>query len=155
MSEADVDELLAGSMLADSDAQMGDYEFGDAEEEEPELVTAFGGPPLAGGPLLVSEGVRRSRQPDQHPTTLHARRREPDTLSADGRDILAGISVMVLAIANRQNLAEQEQQAQDEDELGEPMPCSSRSKDDPALSCIKEVGHSGRHKYRPINAMVS
>jgi hypothetical protein len=37
MSEADVDELLAGSMLADSDAEMGDDEFGAAEGEEPEL----------------------------------------------------------------------------------------------------------------------
>ena len=37
MSEADVDELLAGSMLADSDAELGDDEFGDDEGEEPEL----------------------------------------------------------------------------------------------------------------------
>ncbi len=37
LSEADVDELLAGRMLADSDADMGDDEFGQAEEDEPEL----------------------------------------------------------------------------------------------------------------------
>ena len=37
LSEADVDELLAGSMLADSDAEMGDDEFGDDEEDEPEM----------------------------------------------------------------------------------------------------------------------
>jgi len=45
-------------------------------------------------------------------------------LSDDDRDILAGISVMVLAIANRQNLVGQTQ-VQDEDELEgvEPAPC--------------------------------
>ena len=37
LSEADVDELLAGRMLAESDAEMGDDEFGQAEEDEPEL----------------------------------------------------------------------------------------------------------------------
>ena len=37
LSEADVDELLVGSMLADSDAEMGDDEFGDDEEDEPEM----------------------------------------------------------------------------------------------------------------------
>ena len=37
LSEADVDELLAARMLADSDAEMGDDEFGAAEGEEPEL----------------------------------------------------------------------------------------------------------------------
>ncbi len=40
-------------------------------------------------------------------------------LSDDDRDILAGISVMVLAIANRQNLVDQAQQALDlEDDRG-------------------------------------
>jgi hypothetical protein len=71
-------------------------------------------------------------------------------LSDDDRDILAGISVMVLAIANRQNLADQPHM-QDEDELGEPMPCGSQSKTDPTLYCVKEVAHVGRHKYRPIS----
>ena len=74
-------------------------------------------------------------------------------LSDDDRDILAGISVVVLAIANRQNLAEQAQQAldlEDETEGREPAPCGSPSKDEPARYCIREPGHSGRHKYRPF-----
>ena len=70
-------------------------------------------------------------------------------LSDDDRDILAGISVMVLAIANRQNIVDQAEEIRDE-ELGEPMPCGSRSKDDPDLYCVGEVGHSGRHKFRPL-----
>jgi hypothetical protein len=43
----------------------------------------------------------------------------------DDRDILAGISVMVLAIANRQNLADQpHMQDQDELELANPRPAA-------------------------------
>jgi hypothetical protein len=70
-------------------------------------------------------------------------------LSDDDRDILAGISVMTLAIANRQNLMDQPHM-QDQDD-GEPMPCGSQSKDDPTMYCVKEVAHVGRHKYRPIS----
>ncbi len=73
-------------------------------------------------------------------------------LTEDDRDILAGISVMMLAIANRQNLAEQHLEQQDaEEEQGEPMPCGSQSKDDPTLYCVKEVAHLGRHKFRPMS----
>ena len=42
-------------------------------------------------------------------------------LSDDDRDILAGISVMVLAIANRQDLVEQAQQEQDYEDVTEGM----------------------------------
>ena len=79
-------------------------------------------------------------------------------LSDDDRDILAGISVMVLAIANRQNLAEQAQQALDPEDATEgmePAPCGSPSKDEPARYCVRDHGHSGRHKYRPINGLVN
>ena len=60
---------------------------------------------------------------------------------------LAGISVMVLAIANRQNLVDQaEQLAQEEDE----QPYCGSVSPDASGSCIREVGHSGRHEYRPL-----
>ena len=42
LSEADVDELLAGRMLAESDAEMGDDEFGQSEEDEPEMELGGG-----------------------------------------------------------------------------------------------------------------
>ena len=74
-------------------------------------------------------------------------------LSDDDRDILAGLSVMMLAIANRQNLADQPQM-QDEEE-GEPLPCGAQLEEDPTRYCVREVGHSGRHKYRPINGLVN
>ena len=66
-------------------------------------------------------------------------------LTPDDRDILAGISVMVLAIANRQDL---ENQVAMEGIPGEEEPCGSDSGD--GRICVKEVGHVGRHKYGPF-----
>ena len=64
-------------------------------------------------------------------------------LSDDDRDILSGIAVTLLAIANRQDLAEQRQE--------KPEPCGSvQQGSDPPTYCVKEVGHSGRHKFRPL-----
>jgi hypothetical protein len=70
-------------------------------------------------------------------------------LSDDDRDILAGISVMVLAIANRQNLVDQPHM-QDEEE---PLPCADQCDD--GQVCVREEGHSGRHMYRPVNGLVN
>ena len=68
-------------------------------------------------------------------------------LSDDDRDILAGISVMVLAIANRQNLVDQaEQLAQEEEE----QPYCGSVAPEASGSCVREPGHSGRHKYRSL-----
>ena len=74
-------------------------------------------------------------------------------LSDDDRDILAGISVMVLAIANRQNLADQPHMQEEEE--GEPLPCGAQLAKDPTRVCVREVGHSGRHKYRRLNGLVN
>lgn len=70
-------------------------------------------------------------------------------LSDDDRDILAGLSVMMLAIANRQNLMDQaEQPAAEEDEPEQPY-CGSVAPD-AGGSCVRETGHSGRHRYRSL-----
>ena len=74
-------------------------------------------------------------------------------LSDDDRDILAGLSVMVLAIANRQNLVDQAEQLAEDEEEGEPLPCGAQNRDDPKLFCVNEVGHAGRHAYRRIARM--
>ena len=66
-------------------------------------------------------------------------------LTDDDRDILAGISVMVLAIANRQDLADQPHM-QDEEE-GEPLPCGATDSRDARRFCQREDGHPGRHRY--------
>ena len=76
-------------------------------------------------------------------------------LSDDDRDILAGLSVMILAIANHQNLADQaEQLAQDEEE-GEPLPCGATDPRDTRRFCQREVGHTGRHTYRRIDGLAN
>ena len=74
-------------------------------------------------------------------------------LSDDDRDILAGISVMVLAIANRQNLADQPHMQEEEE--GEPLPCGATDPRDTRRFCQREVGHSGRHRYGRINGLVN
>ena len=65
-------------------------------------------------------------------------------LTEEDDNILAGTAILLMATANRNGQQEQEQE-----ELGEPMPCGFRSKTDPTLSCISKVGHPGRHKLRP------
>ena len=62
-------------------------------------------------------------------------------LSDDDRDILAGISMMVLAIANRQNLADQDVP---------PRPCGEQHPDKPDLYCVAAVGHVGEHLYDEV-----
>jgi hypothetical protein len=65
-------------------------------------------------------------------------------LSDDDRDTLAGISVMLLAIANRQNLADQDVP---------PRPCSEQHPDRPGLYCVAAVGHDGDHLYDELGAL--
>ena len=74
-------------------------------------------------------------------------------LSADDRDILAGLSAFVYAVANRDDLADQAQ-VQDGEE-GEPLPCGAQPEHEPTRFCIREPGHSGRHTYRPLNGLVN
>ena len=76
-------------------------------------------------------------------------------LSDDDRDILAGISVMVHALANRPNLADQPHMQMDDEEEGEPLPCGAQHRDDPKLFCVNEVGHAGRHKHRSMYGLVN
>ena len=72
-------------------------------------------------------------------------------LTDDDRDILAGISVMMLAVANRQNLAQQqmEMEVQQEGE-DEPQPCGALNAKGEA--CAREAAHTGRHKHRPFDS---
>jgi hypothetical protein len=76
-------------------------------------------------------------------------------LSDDDRDILAGISVMVLAIANRQNLADQDVQLAQYEEEGEPLPCGATDPRDTRRFCQREFGDTGHHTYRRINGLAN
>lgn len=73
-------------------------------------------------------------------------------MSDDDRDILAGISVMMLAVANRQNLAQQQMEMEPEEgPEEEPEACGAvEAGSGGASTCTKEAGHSGRHKYRTL-----
>jgi hypothetical protein len=74
-------------------------------------------------------------------------------LTDDDRDILAGISVMMLAIANRQNLAQQQmgmEVQQEEGEEAEPMTCGALNAKGEA--CAREAAHPGRHGHRPFDS---
>jgi hypothetical protein len=72
-------------------------------------------------------------------------------LSDDDRDILASISVMVLAIADRQNFADHPHKRMDDEE--EPEPCGDQRDD--GQVCVREAGHSAHRKYRPLNGLVN
>lgn len=74
-------------------------------------------------------------------------------MTDDDRDLLAGISVMMLAIANRQNLAEQNIEMAEEAPVEEgPAPCGAVEAGSGGASvCEREMGHSGRHKYRTLS----
>ena len=66
-------------------------------------------------------------------------------INDDDKQMMAGVAAMTFAIANSEQM-----QAQDEAERaesGEPDPCGSVSQK--GGICVKDVGHSGRHKYRP------
>jgi hypothetical protein len=77
-------------------------------------------------------------------------------LEPDDRDMLTGLSIMVMAIANHELAKEHfpgtfpspdeiaEQQRQD---AAEAMPCMVERQ---GRHCIGEVGHGGRHTYRRI-----
>ena len=62
-------------------------------------------------------------------------------LSDDDRDILAGLSVMVLAIANRQNLADQDVP---------PRPCNDQQGQ---AFCMKPEGHDGDHRFDGLDGL--
>ena len=62
-------------------------------------------------------------------------------LTDDDKELLAGVAAMTFAIANQGVL---EQPIEDE-----PGPCGSLNDEDEM--CLSEVGHRGRHKYRPIS----
>ena len=80
-------------------------------------------------------------------------------LQPDDRDMLTGLSIMVMAIANHELAKEHfpgvfpspdeiaEQQRQDAAAAAGPMPCMAERE---GRHCVGEAGHQGRHTYRRI-----
>jgi hypothetical protein len=72
-------------------------------------------------------------------------------LSEEDDQILAGAGYWLMAIANRNGqVAPPEDGVSSEDD--EAAPCL-RSNDSGEL-CVREAGHSGRHRYRPAGSEV-
>ena len=71
-------------------------------------------------------------------------------LSDDDRDILAGLSVMILAIANRQNLVDQAEASaqEEEDELAQRI-CGTVAPD-ASGSCVRERGPRSHTTERSV-----
>ena len=80
-------------------------------------------------------------------------------LTPDDRDLLAGIAVMTLAIANREMAEnrfpdtftpdEPEEQPQDEEYVAA-KPCGLVNSASESEICVSPVGHRGRHRYRRL-----
>lgn len=81
-------------------------------------------------------------------------------LDPDDKDLLSGVAVMTLAIANHEmakehfpeTFTEPDEVAEEPVEKTPPAPCAFVNPDDPDLICIGNVGHRGRHKFRRISS---
>jgi hypothetical protein len=73
-------------------------------------------------------------------------------LDADDHELLSGIAVMTLAVANHELAKAKFPEAFGDDEPSEepvaPAPCGME--DDAGGVCVGNVGHRGRHRFRPV-----
>ena len=71
-------------------------------------------------------------------------------LGPDDKDLLTGISIMTLAIADHELAKEHFPGVfPDDEEAMEEQPCSARDPADPSRIRVSEVAHTGRQEYRP------
>jgi hypothetical protein len=78
------------------------------------------------------------------------------TSPMDARDheLLSGIAVMTLAIANHELAEQRFPEAFKEDEglqAEEPAPCGAINPADPGAACVAEAAHRGRHTFRAVD----
>lgn len=78
-------------------------------------------------------------------------------LGDDDRDLLSGIAVMTLAIANHEMAKNAFPDAFGGDDAAEatrptPVPCAFLDARDATRICIAEAGHRGRHRFRTMAA---
>ena len=79
-------------------------------------------------------------------------------MDATDREVLSGIAVMTLAIANHEMAknAFPEAFADDDDatvKVEKPAPCGALDPEDVSVICVNDVGHRGCHKFRPVAAL--
>ena len=76
-------------------------------------------------------------------------------LTPDDHELLSGVAVMTLAVANHELAKAKFPEAFGDDaETPEaaPAPCGYVDPTNPILMCVGEVGHRGRHRFRPFTA---
>jgi len=79
-------------------------------------------------------------------------------LGDDDRDLLSGIAVMTLAIANHEMAKSRFPETFGDDDEAEaakpnqPAPCAFLDARDPTRICLGDAGHRGRHRFRTIAA---
>ena len=76
-------------------------------------------------------------------------------LEPEDRELLSGIAVMVLAIANHEMAKAAFPDAfgdGEEEKVEPPTPCGALDSTGDMI-CIGVVGHRGRHKFRPVAAV--
>ena len=77
-------------------------------------------------------------------------------LGDDDRDLLSGIAVMTLAIANHEMAKNAfpetfgEEPGAEAARPNQPAPCAFLDARDPTRICIAEAGHRGRHRFRTM-----
>ena len=71
-------------------------------------------------------------------------------LTTEDHELLSGVSVLLLSVANHTLAAERFPEAFGEDETDEPVaPAPCGMEDDAGGVCVGKVGHRGRHRFRP------
>ena len=72
-------------------------------------------------------------------------------MTPDDHELLSGVSVMLLAIANHELAKARFPEAFGDDEPEEPVaPAPCGMEDDAGSVCVGNVGHRGRHRFRPL-----
>jgi hypothetical protein len=71
-------------------------------------------------------------------------------LTTEDHELLSGVSVLLLSVANHTLAAERFPEAFGEDETEKPVaPVPCGMKDHAGSICVNVAGHRGRHRFRP------
>ena len=73
-------------------------------------------------------------------------------LTPDDHELLSGIAVLTLAVANHELAKAKFPEAFGDDEPAEetPAPCGALDPDNAGGMCVGKVGHRGRHAFRSV-----
>jgi hypothetical protein len=69
-------------------------------------------------------------------------------LGPEDKELLTGVAIMTLAIANHEMAKEHFPGTFPDEEEPTPPPCGVT--DDEGRVCVSEVGHKGRHRFRAL-----